>query len=491
MSEKENNISEKENNILDRQEENEPISDLMNEPTINLTSTSTNAYPIPNEGLPVFEKPVGLSEKPTAQSEKTSNAELPFVLDFSLDGAKERAEFITRMLSYKKKPLTARQLDLITTYLLYGKDEEDGKSPVQRKELTVTTRYGRQAHPTSSLDELLEQPGFNEVVSFEPKTRYTSPKPTFSREENTDLAPHLDELWATIDLYEDMVKVREQGLSKEDMAPAHQSFYEKAMNLTGRQLYDIKHMVVEMRREQYTIRDCFKPISLTQKNVHIGKYFGVEEEEGVMWDDPESSLSIKPMGLYIRGMGWFERPDSPETPNLPERARNPKFVLDFTNPDHIYQIVENFQGLMNEAMSGDPDSNARNLLNTLNFYVEGAGLRPEHADIFKLKLDGRSNAQIAEIVNEIYGKSHTQNYISTLYRKTICPQIAAFAQYHWDTYRWRRFPMKWKICNRCGQRYLRDDRNFVKKSRNWDGIANRCKKCDKLIREGLMSSEKE
>ena len=43
-------------------------------------------------------------------------------------------------------------------------------------------------------------------------------------------------------------------------------------------------------------------------------------------------------------------------------------------------------------MSGDPDSNARNLLNTLNFYVEGAGLRPEHADIFKLKLDGRSNA---------------------------------------------------------------------------------------------------
>lgn len=121
----------------------------MNEPTINLTSTSTNAYPIPNEGLPVF-------EKPTAQSEKAAGAELPFVLDFSLDGAKERAEFITRMLSYKKKPLTARQLDLITTYLLYGKDEQDGKSPVQRKELTVTTRYGRQAHPTSSLDELLE-----------------------------------------------------------------------------------------------------------------------------------------------------------------------------------------------------------------------------------------------------------------------------------------------------------------------------------------------
>lgn len=485
-------MSEKENNILNKQEENEPINDLANEPTTtNLTNTDPNAYPIPNEGLPVFEKPVGLSEKSTAQSEKAAGAELPFVLDFSLDGAKERAEFITRMLSYKKKPLTARQLDLITTYLLYGKDEEDGKSPVQRKELTVTTRYGRQAHPTSSLDELLEQPGFNEVVSFEPKTRYTSPKPTFNREENADLAPHLDELWATIDLYEDMVKVREQGLGKEDMTPAHQSFYEKAMSLTGRQLYDIKHMVVEMRREQYTIRDCFKPISLTQKNVHIGKYFGVEEEEGVMWDDPESSLSIRPMGLYIRGMKWFERPDSPETPNLPERARNPKFILDFTNPDHIYQIVENFQGLMNEAMSGDPDSNARNLLNTLNFYVEGAGLRPEHADIFKLKLDGRSNAQIAEIVNEIYGKSHTQNYISTLYRKTICPQIAAFAQYHWDTYRWRRFPMKWKICNRCGQRYLRDDRNFVRKSRNWDGIANRCKKCDKLIREGLMSSEKE
>ena len=92
---------------------------------------NTNTYTIPNEELPVFEKPIGLSEKPTAQSGKpTAGAELPFVLDFSLDGAKERAEFITRMLSHKKKPLTARQLDLITTYLLYGKDEEDGKSPV-------------------------------------------------------------------------------------------------------------------------------------------------------------------------------------------------------------------------------------------------------------------------------------------------------------------------------------------------------------------------
>ena len=93
------------------------------------------------------------------------------------------------MLSHKKTPLTARQIDLISTYLFYGKDEEDGKSPVQRKELSVSTRYGRQAHPTSSLDELLEQPGFNETLNFEPKTRYIVPKPSLSREENADLAP--------------------------------------------------------------------------------------------------------------------------------------------------------------------------------------------------------------------------------------------------------------------------------------------------------------
>ena len=93
------------------------------------------------------------------------------------------------MLSHKKTPLTARQIDLISTYLFYGKDEEDGKSPVQRKELSVSTRYGRQAHPTSSLDELLEQPGFNETLNFEPKTRYIVPTPSFNREENADLAP--------------------------------------------------------------------------------------------------------------------------------------------------------------------------------------------------------------------------------------------------------------------------------------------------------------
>ena len=471
---------------LDKQEFNELDSEIDDDSVRETLNDQLNS---PNS---LTQEQLNSPTSPTQSPSPASLTQgLPFVLDFTLNGAKERAEFITRMLSHKKTPLTARQIDLISTYLFYGKDEEDGKSPVQRKELSVSTRYGRQAHPTSSLDELLEQPGFNETLNFEPKTRYIVPKPSFSREENADLAPQLGGIWETIDLYEFMIKVREEGLKKEDMPPAYQPFYERALSLTGRQIYDIKHRVVEMRREQYTIRDCFKPTSFTQKNAHVGKYFGVEEEEGVMWDDPESALSVRPMGLYIKGMRWFERPDSPETPNLPERASNPKFVLDFTNPDHIIQIVENFQGLMSEALSGNPDSNARNLLNTLNFYVEGAELRPEHADIFKLKLDGRSNAQIAEIINEIYGKSHTQNYISTLYRKTICPQIAAFAQYHWDTYRWRRFPMKWKICNRCGQRYLRDERNFVRKSRNWDGVANRCKKCDKLIREGLMSSEKE
>lgn len=42
---------------------------------------------------------------------------------------------------------------------------------------------------------------------------------------------------------------------------------------------------------------------------------------------------------------------------------------------------------------------------------------------------------------------------------------------------------KWKRCNTCGYLKLRDEREFVKKNTNKDGLSNRCKACDKDIRD--------
>ena len=87
--------------------------------------------------------------------------------------------------------------------------------------------------------------------------------------------------------------------------------------------------------------------------------------------------------------------------------------------------------------------------------------------------------RIVEILEEKFGKTHTDNYISTIFKKNICNAIAEAARLHYDTYKNREKPMAFKKCNCCGKAKLKDTRNFVRKARSSDGFSNCCKRCDK------------
>jgi len=54
-----------------------------------------------------------------------------FKLDFSIESSKDRMEAIK---SIPLETLTKKELETVTNYVLYGKDE-DGTSVVQRKEI--------------------------------------------------------------------------------------------------------------------------------------------------------------------------------------------------------------------------------------------------------------------------------------------------------------------------------------------------------------------
>ena len=65
----------------------------------------------------------------------------------------------------------------------------------------------------------------------------------------------------------------------------------------------------------------------------------------------------------------------------------------------------------------------------------------------------------------------------------ICDKIAKAAQLSRDNYIYRNQPEKFKVCSTCGTKLLRDSRNFIKKQNSKDGLAARCKMCDKKIRD--------
>lgn len=81
------------------------------------------------------------------------------------------------------------------------------------------------------------------------------------------------------------------------------------------------------------------------------------------------------------------------------------------------------------------------------------------------------------------GIYHQENYVSTIWNK-VCQLIADAADLNYDEWCCKDYMPAWKRCNCCGKWLLRDNRNFVKKSKAPDGLTNRCKRCDQKKRRG-------
>lgn len=115
-------------------------------------------------------------------------------LDFSLITIEDRTNFVKNYLEtpqFKKLPPTKEELETISNYILWGK-ENDGKSLVQKKQIQIKTKNSTWTSQSnlSSLDELFESPTFNEFqLSPLYETHYTAEKETFSRSTALKKAP--------------------------------------------------------------------------------------------------------------------------------------------------------------------------------------------------------------------------------------------------------------------------------------------------------------
>ena len=118
-------------------------------------------------------------------------------LDFSIESSTDRADYVKTYIDPCAN-YTAKELETISNYLLYGKDE-DGLSCVDRKEIQIKTKHSTWARKDAeSLDALLEKPTFDERGIQSGTTRYKTPKPSIDRIADADV-PVLKELWKIID----------------------------------------------------------------------------------------------------------------------------------------------------------------------------------------------------------------------------------------------------------------------------------------------------
>lgn len=433
-------------------------------------------------------------------------------LDFSIEFARDREKFVRQYLNeaqFIAKPPTQQELETIGNYILWGKDP-NGETVVSQGLVEIDTKNGNwtKKHTDESLDALMEAPTFNEDVIRKPhQAHYKNVKETFSRTKTLNTAPEsmkqiFIDLFKRIDQTELIINYYEIKHGKRDKAPREELF--KLLNeeeiarckQIGEELEQYgylnkRHFLIELRREQYTLRDSYQQ-RLKKETVTRG--MPIEENQILTFDCDVPVLplglrnSTKASTLVYRNIDELI-PDSFNEDELKvisnlywDRQKENKVFFDFRDIEHVYQLYQQYFEVRDSENNGRYDSTTKFLFDTLEYYSDMAELTEVQEEILQLKIKKVKNQDIAFQINKKYGKNYTANYISTIFRQKIIKQINDAAVFHEKVVSSLFFPEEFKRCTKCGKMMLICSENFVKKSRSKDGFTNRCKECDKIDR---------
>lgn len=431
-------------------------------------------------------------------------------LDWALNTAQERRDFLDKYLSEINFTPSEEELECAANYVLFGKDE-DGESSVDRGEIEIETRNKTWAHSeVESLDALLESPTFNEASLRRPsEARPRIRRQTFSREDALRDCPDLmrptfealfaqiDELDLTINLYElahgKRTKPPRSELLKKFTESDIEKLRERASHWNQFKYLKMRHYLVELRREQFTLRDSF--------SITVQRETPPQIEEPEVTPDFDAEIPVFPLGLNdgrplsqllfkekdALNPKSFSEDDLKKVSALLWEKKSQKKIpqsrfFDFTELEHVYELFQQIIEI-EDALESTQNQNTRNLINTLNYYKSLAELNEIQEEILDLKIQKVRNQDIANQINKKHKKSYTANYISTIFRQKIIPKINEAAAFHERIIENIFFEEEFKTCSCCGKILLRDPEIFVRKSRSKDGLANRCKKCDKADRQ--------
>ena len=432
-------------------------------------------------------------------------------LDFSITGTSDRKDFVDQYVQRPEfliKPLSEDELETIANYILWGKDD-DGLNCTQRGEIQIETRNKTwQRDDTESLDAMMESPTFNEASLHRPtEARTKIAREVFDRSEALaqcpphmvpifqDLFDRIDKLEMSIHFYEFAHGKRKEGPRAALLKRFNQSEIAAAEQIASKwnqfKYLKQRHLIVELRREQFTLRDSF-----IDKHQRHG---AIEPDLDPVHLDFDAEIPVFPLGLVgapfsdlifkpydkLNPFTYTEKELDILTHhywNKKSQSR-PQLFFDFGELEHVYELFGQLNELEEELDDLPIESNLKKLLDTLKYYIALTDLSEVQSEILDLKINKVKNQDIALYINKKYSKSYTANYISTIFRQKIIPQINDTARFHALIIENMCFEENFKKCNSCGQWLLIDAENFVRKSRSKDGFSTRCKKCDRADRQ--------
>ena len=217
----------------------------------------------------------------------------------------------------------------------------------------------------------------------------------------------------------------------------------KLKTAEGRQAYIIKSTLIELRKDQYIIKNAYRrPITLT-KITHSKNVIPLEGDieidnddnlisKGITLIDPAvcSGILCNYSKLKEDSWGYFE--------------------------NDMWYLIYDFEQICDKALEA----------------------YPLYKRLVEYKIDGMQNIDIQIALQQEFGIKHSVEYISSLWRRKIPTLIASAAEDEYLNWYYTQVkPGKFKRCSRCGQVKLAHNKYFSKNKTSKDGFYSICKCC--------------
>ena len=343
-------------------------------------------------------------------------------LDYTLQDPGARNELVKKIIEQTPpQRLTPKYMQLLADYLVFAMDKEERK----KKNIITDNRMVTVNKRETSFEGLVEkfqngEDGIYNIITNDKNIIFT-PKISIT-EEDIQTIPGMKQLRDAIAQIEAQEKVA-----------------------TGKRRFLLKKQLIEMRKEQYVLKNTFKPPIYCLNATKSFNHIALEEKISV---NEDGSLKIE---------GNFS----------------------LLNPDHVSAVLCNYSRIKQDCW-GQFSSDSYYMIQDLENLVDETLEKdfPLYYDLLIYKIDGKTNEEIQSLLERDYGVRHSVEYISSLWRNKIPKMIAEQARKDWLIWHYT-FEEKgqWKKCSRCGQIKLAHNMFFSKNNTSKDGFYSICKDC--------------
>lgn len=353
---------------------------------------------------------------------ENENIQTAIKLDYKLKTTEERAALVSRIVeSTQKNQLTNRYLEILGDYIMGALSKEEKKEKTYLTDNRLITINKRE----TSFEGLVEkfengEDGIYNLITNDKNILFT-PKNNIT-EQDIEEVPGLKELRSAI------ADVEEAG--------------KKAQ---GKKKYLLKKQLIEMRKDQYILKNAYR----------------------------------MPMQTVASSRPFINKIDLSEKRYIDENG-NPQSIglISFFNPRHISAILCNYNALKIET-KGKYWSDFFYLMEDFdNLFEKALKNYPLYYDLAKMKINGKSNNEIQEQLEQKHGIKHSIQYISSLWRNKIPKLIAEYEQNEYLLWHYQNEEKgQWKKCSCCKEFKLANNRFFSKNKTSKDGWYSICKQC--------------